>query len=322
MEIKNLTENRVKAEKSEEWIKTYLSPTIFNELDTANSIKEFKDYINNNCSYNLIEDYSINEYKSNFYIPELKLALKFVDLQNYCECKVDKKYQLNSYLEYEKNDIHLIQIFEDLWTNKKENIKSRLLNLFNKSQKIWARKCEIVVFSKKDTSFVGEFIKNNHLQGKIGSFVKIGLKYNNEIVSIMTFGKLRKNMGQIGGINDYELLRFCNKMGYSVIGGASKLFNFFLKNYSPETITSYADMMWSKSDNIYKKLGLEFKHKSEPSYFYIVGNIRKNRFGYRKDVLLLCGYDGQYWGEHDICYSNGLYRIFDVGTEKFTWTKS
>jgi hypothetical protein len=319
-----LTDNtlyRKEPEKSEEWIKNYLNPTNFQALNTSKNLEDFRQHIIDNCKYKYIENYDLNGYKSNFYIPELNLALKFVDLFSHCELHVDKKYQLNSYLEYEKANIHIVQIFEDLWTTKNENIKSRLSNLFGNSKQIYARKCEVVVFKEKDTTFVGDFIEKNHLQGKIGSSVKLGLKFEGEVVTVMTFGKLRKNLGQIGGPNDYELLRFCNKMGTSVIGGASKLFKYFMSNYNPESVTSYADMMWSSSENIYKKLGLQMMHKSAPSYFYINNTTRKNRFGYRKDVLLSCGYNGEYWGEHDICYVNGLYRIYDVGTEKFYWHK-
>ena len=316
---KDLTLNRVTPLHSQEWINNYLNPSIFDEESYLN---EFNQFIIDNCDFEYIRDYEINGHISNFFIPKLKLALKLIDLKSYCELNVDKKNQLNAYLEYEKQNIHLIQIFEDIWRDKKDIVKSRILNLFGKSKKIYARKCEILIFNEKDNRIVTKFINNNHIQGSIGSFVKLGLKYNNDIVSIMTFGKLRKNMGQKGGEGDFELLRFCSLQNYSVVGGASKLFNFFIKTYNPKNIVSYADMMWSSSDNIYKKLNLEFKHKSDPSYFYIVGKVRKNRFGYRKNVLLECGFDGEYWTEHDICYSNKIYRIFDVGTEKFVWLKN
>ena len=78
--------------------------------------------------------------------------------------------------------------------------------------------------------------------------------------------------------------------------------------------------MWSNSaNNIYKSLNLKYVHESEPSYYYIIGNKRKGRFAYRKDQLLLCGYDGTQWTEHTICLANNIYRIFDVGTCKYEW---
>ena len=316
---KNLSENRVPPIKSEEWIKNYLKPSV---LKKTNTIELLRDFLYFNYEGEIISDYNLNEYKCDFYIPEFKLALKIITYFDYNETKVDKNYQLNTYIEFENNNIHIVQIFEDIYINKKKIVESRLLNLFGLSKTIFARKCIIKEFTEKEGKICSNFLKENHTQGSIGSSVKIGLYYNEELVSVMTFGKLRKNMGQRSGENCYELLRFCNKCEYCVVGSASKLFKYFIKKYDPISITSYADKMWSSSENLYTKIGMKFVHRSQPSYFYIAGDIRKGRFGYRKDVLLSCGYDGKYWGEHDICYNNGLYRIFDVGCEKMMYEKN
>jgi hypothetical protein len=319
MIIKSLDENRTIATKSDEWIKNYLKPSI---LVDNNLLHELKDFIESNYNNNIVYDYKIEDFGCDFYLPKLNLGIKLISYIKYNETVVDKKYQLNTYLKFEENGIHLIQIFEDIWINKKEIVKSRLKNLFGDSKTIYARNCVIrELKSNVEQKLCSDFINNNHTQGNIGSKIKFGLFYNDELVSVMTFGKLRKNLGQKGGPNDYELLRYCNKCNYSVVGGASKLFKHFIKEYDPLNITSYADKMWSFSDNLYVKIGMTFIHRSEPSYFYIVGDVRKNRFGYRKDVLLTCGYDGNHWGEHDICYNNGLYRIFDTGTEKMMYIK-
>ena len=113
----------------------------------------------------------------------------------------------------------------------------------------------------------------------------------NELVSLMTFGKPRKNMNSTT-INDdeYELLRFCNKLNTTVIGGASKLFKYFLKTYNPQQITTYADRSHSNG-NLYKQLGFEFKHITVPNYYYVIGGIRENRFNFRKDILVKHGFD-------------------------------
>ena len=319
MIIKDLSEDRVHSDKSEECIANYLKPSIIEKTDT---IELLKDFLYWNYDGEIIPDYSINEYKCDFYIPEFKLALKIITYYDYNETKVDKKFQLNSYLEFEKNDIHLIQIFEDIYINKKILVESRLLNLFGESKPIYARKCVLKEFkTEKESQVCAKFIDENHTQGTVGSSYKFGLYYNDELVSVMTFGKLRKNLGQKGGPDDYELLRFCNKCGYSVVGSASKLFKHFIKTYNPVHITSYADKMWSSSENLYTRIGMQFVHRSDPSYFYIVGDVRKGRFSYRKNVLLECGYDGDKWGEHDICYNNKVFRIFDVGCEKMVWKK-
>jgi hypothetical protein len=87
------------------------------------------------------------------------------------------------------------------------------------SESIYARKCQLREVI--DTSIVRKFLNDNHIQGYSHSSIKIGLYYEDELVSLMIFGKKRKNM---------ELIRFCNKLNTNVIGGSSKLFKHFTKN--------------------------------------------------------------------------------------------
>jgi len=49
-------------------------------------------------------------------------------------------------------------------------------------------------------------------------------------------------------------LRFCNKLNYSVVGGASKLFKHFIKNNKPKNIISYSDNRYFDG-SLYEKLG-------------------------------------------------------------------
>jgi hypothetical protein len=118
-------------------------------------------------------------------------------------------------------------------------------------------------------------------------------------------------LGRSSNENKYELLRFSNKLNTNVVGGASKLFNHFVKKYNPIEVISYADRRWSKGD-LYDKLGFNFDHNSNPNYWYIIGKNRKHRFGYRKDILIKEGYDKNKT-EHQIMLERGIYRIYDCG---------
>ena len=135
----------------------------------------------------------------------------------------------------------------------------------------------------------------------------------------MTFGKQRKNMGNKSEENTYELLRFCNKLNTSVIGGASKLFKYFIDNYKPEEIITYADRSWSQG-NLYRKLGFDFIYETQPNYYYVVDGIRKNRFNFRKDILIKDGFDPNKT-EREIMLERKIYRIYDSGQLKFIWKK-
>ena len=131
----------------------------------------------------------------------------------------------------------------------------------------------------------------------------------------MTFGGLRKNLGSTYEEGKYELLRFCNKLNTSVIGGASKLLKYFEKTYKPKEIISYADRRWSEG-NLYHKLGFDFVHYSEPNYFYVNKLKRENRFKYRKSELVKQGFD-ENKTEKQIMEERGYSRIYDCGTIKF-----
>ena len=244
------------------------------------------------------------------YLPNNKLAIEFDGLYWHNEInKSDCKYHLNKTLQCADKGIQLIHIFEDEWIEKLEIVKSRLMNILGLTpNKIYARKCEI---REVDYSTCKKFLDECHIQGNCPSKYRYGLFYNNELVSVMTFGGQRKLTNRKGSENDYELLRFCNKLNTTVIGGAGKLLKHFIKKHNPSTIISYADRRWS-SGNMYEQLGFTHIRDSKPNYFYVVGDKRENRFNYRKDILIKEGYDANKT-EHEIMLERKIYRIYDCG---------
>jgi hypothetical protein len=289
--------------------------TICNGINSYNNSGfqiELGEFIEKNCDYNILKNdrTAITPNELDFYIPQLKLAFEFNGLYWHSELYKKPNYHISKTEICENQNIQLIQIYEDDWIYKKNIVKSRILNLLGKSQQIYARKCEVAEIN--DNKLLRTFLNDNHIQGFIGSKVKLGLFFENELVSIMTFGNLRKIMGQKSKDGSYEMLRFCNKLNTNVVGGASKLFKYFLKNYSPTEITSYADRSWSIG-NLYLKLGFILEHKTRPNYYYIIENIRKHRFAYRKDTLS----DSKEKSEHQIMLDKKILRIYDSGNLKF-----
>ena len=256
----------------------------------------------------------IKPHELDVYIPSHNLAIEFDGLYWHSELYRDKNYHLNKTLQCEKQGIRLIHIFEDEWLNKQDIVKSRLKNILGLTKdKLYARKCEIKEISSQESRV---FLDTNHLQGNVNSSIRLGLFYDNELVSLMTFGSLRKSMGQKPLDGSYELLRFCNKLDTSVIGGADRLLKYFIKTYQPKEIISYADRRWSQG-GLYNKLGFEFIHDSEPNYFYIIGKTREHRFKYRKDVLIKEGFDKNNT-ERQIMLDREIHRIYDCGTKKYS----
>jgi len=158
------------------------------------------------------------------------------------------------------------------------------------------------------------------MQGKINSKINIGLFYNDELVSLMTFGKKRIALGNKKNLQDeYEMYRFCNKLNTQIVGGASKLFTFFIKTYNPKEIISFADRRYSKG-NLYDKLNFELIKKTKPNYWYFKKNelIRYHRYKFRKDILIKEGFNSN-MTEYEIMTERKYYRVYDSGNLKFVW---
>jgi len=253
----------------------------------------------------------IPPYQIDIFIPSHNLAIEFNGLYWHSENKVGKNYHLNKTQICEQNNIRLIHIFEDEWLFKKDIIKSKLKNLLGLTlDRVFARKC---VIKNVDPQTSSSFLDTHHLQGKINSKINLGLYYNQELVSLMTFTKPRLGIGSHH--SGYELSRFCNKTDTIVVGGADKLLNHFIKNYHPTQIISYADRRWSQG-HLYRKLGFTQTNINKPNYWYIIGKKRVHRMNFRKEKLKKEGFDIKLT-EKQIMVSRNIERIFDCGTIVF-----
>ncbi|MFW6242973.1 MAG: DUF7487 domain-containing protein [bacterium] len=256
----------------------------------------------------------IPPFELDIYLPDLKLAFEFNGLYWHNELHKQNDYHKNKTDLCNEKGIQLIHIYEDDWVYKQEIVKSMILNKLNKTEnKIFARKCNIKEIH--NNNLTKDFIENNHIQGFVGSSIKLGLFYDGELVSLMTFGKKRNFMNSFSSEGEYEMLRFCNKLNTSVIGGASKLFKYFIRNYNPTEVVSYADRSYSNG-NLYKQIGFKLIHISKPNYYYIIDRNRKHRFGFRKDILVKQGFDSSKT-EHQIMLERKIYRIYNSGNYKF-----
>ena len=260
----------------------------------------------------------ISPLELDMYIPSLSIAIEFDGLRWHSEeFEKSPKYHLTKTEMCEKKGIRLIHIFEDEWDLKKDIIKGILCGALNKCNMIYARNCKIKEITSKESR---DFLNSNHIQGYAPSKINIGLFEGEELVSVMSFGKLRINLGQKSIENNYEMLRFASLIGKRVIGGASKLFKYFLRTYQPLKVISYADRRLFVG-NVYHQIGFRLDHISKPNYFYVVNNHRENRFIYRKDKLIKEGFDKDK-SEHEIMLERGIYRIYDCGCKCYVYEQN
>ena len=277
---------------------------------------ELVDFLKNYGIDNIItNDRTVLEgHELDIYLPSYSIAIEFDGIFWHSELYKTPHYHIDKTIQCEKKGIRLIHIFEDEWVNKKEIWQSILKYILGVSSNvIYARKCEIQTVPTNEAS---RFLNNNHLQGTCGSSIKYGLYYNDELVSLMTFGKSRHFIGN--GKNQYELLRFCNKINTRVIGSASKLFKHFISTYQPQNIVSYADRRWSIG-NLYDKLGFTLYNMSKPNYFYVIKGERKNRFNFRKSILIEKYNCPTELSEQEFCKQQKWFRIYDCGCLCYEW---
>lgn len=271
-------------------------------------VRKFLD--DNHISYTSNDKSLLNGKEIDIYIKDKNIAIEVNGVYWHSEFYKNKNYHLNKTNMCKSIGIDLIHIWEDDWNFKKEIIKSIILNRTGLlKNKIYARNCEIREVSSSESR---KFLDCNHIQGYSSSQVKIGLYYNGELVSLMTFGWRYTNSKK-----EYELIRFCNKINYAIIGSASKLFSNFCKNYKVSYIISYADISMF-SGGLYEKLGFEKVSQSKPNYFWVIDGVRKHRFNYSKQKLIKQGFDPNKT-EVDIMHERGYYRIFSCGQDKWIY---
>lgn len=283
-----------------------------NSNNTSIAEKEVFSYIKSIYDNEIIENYR-NGIELDIYLPDLKIGFEYNGLWYHSEYNKEKEYHLNKLNHFDKLDIKTFTIWEDDWLYKTDIVKSMISNLLsNNKERIMARKCKIV---ELDNTICNNFLENNHLQSKSNSSIRIGLYHDNELVSIMTFGKLRKSLGYKSIDGHFELIRFCNKLNTSVVGSASKLLNYFIKNYSPKNILSYADKSRSNG-NLYNKLGFTNIGNTKPNYFWCKNGLKYNRYSFRKDILIKRGYDKNKT-ENEIMHDLNYYKVYNCGNIKF-----
>jgi len=250
------------------------------KIGNSQSIKEqlLFEFIKSIYDSEIIQSYRDNRQEIDIYLPELRLGFEFNGLYWHSDRFKNKNYHSDKTIYFKNNGIRIVHIWEDDWDLKQNIVKSMISYLIgNAKTKIFARKCEVRILN--DSNLCNRFLEDNHIQSKVSSVLKIGLFYDDNLVSLMTFDHFegRKLMPS----NEWNLSRFCSILNTSVVGGASKLLNYFIVNYNPLRIVSYADKDWSDG-KLYESLNFIKISDGSPDYKYIINRKRLHKSRFRK----------------------------------------
>lgn len=222
----------------------------------------------------------------------------------------DKTYHVDKTNLAEERGYKLLHIFENEWDDKnkrdiwKSIIKSKL-GLIDK--KIFARKCLIKPLTSKESRL---FFDKNHLSGFVGASNHLGLFYNDELVSAISYGASRFDK------TETELYRFASLLGTQVVGGLGKL----LKQIPNDKLISFADRRISGVDSVYNNF---FKNKKtlSPSWWGLKSGTSElnHRLSYTKSnmIKILCDKYDYNISCIDNMFNNGYDIIYDCGNYKF-----
>lgn len=274
----------------------------------------------------------ITPYELDFYLPDFKVGIECNPTATHNSSFSDPWGQPRKMPSYhkmktdmcEKQGVFLFHIFGYEWENKREIILSMLRNILGMSKnKIFARNTYVCNLSNEDCC---KFLDANHRQGSLSASIRLGLrkKDTDELVSVMTFNKIRNTIGYTGEDNFVELSRFCSKLNTSVVGGASKLFKYFIDTNEKCNIVSFSDRAHTKG-NLYSKLGFEHVKSSYPGYVWV--NVQDDSYYNRvscqkknlRKLLRDNSIDIDKKTEKEIMEEHGYAQVFDSGTVRWEY---
>jgi hypothetical protein len=172
-------------------------------------------------------------------------------------------------------------------------------------EKIYARKCVLKKVNLKEERL---FLEGNHLQGYNSSTVCYGLYYNGELVQLMSFIKKKDH---------WEIQRLCTKINTIVIGGAEKLWNYFLEDNKPDFVITYSDRDYF-TGKVYEKLGMRLEKVTNDRFWYTDGFKKISRYKLQKHKVLKNSNDNL----QEVLIKKNIYKIYGSGLLKYVWNKN
>jgi hypothetical protein len=280
-----------------------------------NEIAQFIESLNIKVDHNV--KHIIKPYELDMVIASHALAIEYhgVYWHSYGSLETYKERMLH----HTKNELtsnsgyQLFQIFETEWIQKTEIVKGILLSKLGLTKRLHARKYKLRVPLEPEYK---EFMNSNHLQGYRPSSYKIGL-YDDDIL-LMAIG-ISKHPKY-----SFELIRMATKLGYTIVGGVSKLLSKAQKDLKMNNLMTYADRRFSAGKG-YLSCGFRLVENTNPNYFYTTGSKSKplySRQHFQKHKLAKrLKYFDPLLSEALNMFLNGYRRLWDAGHAKLikTW---
>ena len=249
------------------------------------------------------------------FVDSHKFGIEYCGEYWHSDAMLDKMYHHNKRVWCKEQGIHLVTLFEHEWKAKRGVVESMIRNWLNVgTTRIHARKCEVRAISTREANAA---LDSWHIQGglKTASFA-VGLFYEACLVSVMTFVQPRFSTKV-----QWEIGRLASELNTVVVGGASKMFQYFLKQQKPKSCGTYCNLRFGEG-GVYQALGFSLVNTSHPGYFYFhkTTGLIQSRYSMQKHKMpaLFKIFDPQK-SEYENAITNGYLRVWDCGNNVFEW---
>jgi hypothetical protein len=226
------------------------------------------------------------------YIPSLNVAFEYDGMIWHSErFNKNKDYHLNKTLDCLKQGIKLYHVYEYEWLNKKSAVQNNILQILNYYSN---NSIKVTIISKIcliDGNKAEEFLEQYNIQGFISSDLYIGSFVDGKLVSVMSLNKGKE-------ANKWLITRITVEGHISAKNVSKKAFQWFVENYSPNTVSITLDRRWDNGD-IFEGIGFKLNETLQPTFA-----CTRSPNEYLNGITIIM---------------DGFYKIWNCGYLKYQW---
>jgi hypothetical protein len=264
-----------------------------------------------------------------FHLNTLGVSVKIMEMEGFVILNCDDKFYVNllslqnnyhpqTLIELQTNckqqGINLIQLWEDVWLGKKNQVMSRFSSFLGLNTKIHARSTKILPLNITQTI---DFLNQHHLQGYVKTKYTFGLYLKEKLIGLASFSAPRVMKDKGANYQSAELVRFASKHGFTIVGGLSKLIKHFDKQVDIDDIMTYADRDWSLGKG-YHRLGFQLSNITHPAFLYSNTQTLIRYFPHRLPKTILENFKAQNkLSLDDFLTQNNYIKVFNTGNLKY-----
>lgn len=191
-----------------------------------------------------------------------------------------QSYHKNKTDVCEQHGVRLIHIWDYEWADDRrrkvlKNIIRGALGLLE--ERYYARECDVCAYEQSSPRWdeLGEFFAQNNIQGNRGGSLVFTLEKNDRILMAYKFG--RPSGGRAKQKYEYEMVRGASAPGVQVVGGATRLWNHFMKYVDPDSVVYYIDRNYFDGRSVEKLGGKFVSDQIGVKNYWVKEKVVKNR---------------------------------------------